>query len=400
LIGTVAAALAVAAVLAGCTGAAPRPATTPAATGSAAADCAGQIRVTQNLCRADSALASTLAAATTGAFRDDRLGALIVGVWKDGKPLLQGALGESLPGVPATVDMHHRAGNISAGVLTTVFLKLVDEKKLTLDAKLSTWYPQVPGAQQVTLEMLARSTSGYDHYPQTDAFQKAFYADPFRTWTIDQLLPFGAAQQPAFAPGTSWKFADINFILLQGAIEKATGESLNSLAQRYVYGPLRLTGTTPPDNAELPSPVLHAFTNERGVWEESTYWNPQWTKYAGGLGSTQSDLRTIVEAIGTGRLLSPSSHALQTATENVGLGPNTASRHYAMGVAVVNGWVIANPSLQGYRAVVAYLPKAKITVVLYVTLRQDADQDGRQATALFRTLGGVLAPGNAPVDLR
>jgi CubicO group peptidase (beta-lactamase class C family) len=400
VIGIVAAALTVAAVLAGCT-AGPTTGPTPATTGrAAAADCTGQVRVTQNLCRAGSELGKTLAAATTGAFHDDRLGAMIIGVWKNGKPLLQGALGDSLPGVPATVDMHHRAGNISAGVLTTVFLKLVDEKKLALDATLSTWYPQVPGAQQVTLEMLARSTSGYEHYPQTDGFQKAFYADPFRTWTIDQLLPFGAAEPPSFAPGTSWKFADINFILLQGAIEKATGETLDSLAQRYVYGPLHLTGTTPPDNAELPSPVLHAFTNERGVWEESTYWNPQWTKYAGGLGSTQTDLRTIVEAIGTGRLLSPSSHALQIGPENVGMGPNTASRHYAMGVAVVNDWVVANPSLQGYHAVVAYLPKEKITVVIYVTLSQDADQGGKQATALFRTLGGVLAPGSAPVDLR
>jgi D-alanyl-D-alanine carboxypeptidase len=384
-------------LLTGCT-VAPAPSPTPAAASPtpAASGCTTGSTSAGGLCVGPGRTARDAAALVRSTFADAKLGALIVGVWKDGEPVVEGALGQSQAGVAATVDMHHITGNITAAALTTILLELVDRGELRLDDPLSTWYPDVPDAGAVTLEMLARSSSGYAHYPSLDAFQKAFYADPFRTWTAAEILPYGTSEAPAAAPGTAWRFSDTNFILLAQVLEKATGRPMASLLDEYLLRPLGMHDTTPPVDGALKQPVLHSHTAERGVWEESTYWTPTWTQYAGGLGSDQADVRRLIEAIGTGELLSPASHRLQTTPDPGGVGVIDAHRAYTMGLVVVDGWLVANPNLNGYRAAVAYLPTEKITVVIYSTRTPATDPDSPTPTLLFQKLAALLAPDDVP----
>ncbi|MFN8025767.1 MAG: serine hydrolase domain-containing protein [Acidimicrobiia bacterium] len=350
------------------------------------------------LCVASTQTARDAAAVVQSTFTEQSLGAVVVGVWKNGKPLLVGALGESLTGVPATADMHHRAGNLTASMLTTVFLQLVDEGKLSLDDKLSKWYPDLPGADQVTLQMLARSTSGYEHYTILDSFAQAFYVNPFRAWTPDELIAYGVGSGPLFPPGTSWKFSDTNLILLQQVLAKTTGKSVTALVRERIWKPLGMKDTTGPENAALPEPVLHSYTDERTVWEEATFWNPTWTAWAGGAGTTQDDAHTWIEAVASGKLLSKAGHEAQLGPATAGLGSNTEARYYAMGIAVVNGWVFTNPALQGYRGAIGTLPDQKLTIVVYNTLSPKSDPEKRQATLLFQELSKAFAP-DQPMDL-
>ena len=350
------------------------------------------------LCVGPGDQASRVAGLVQTTFQSDALGAVILGVWRDGKPLLVGALGDSQTGVSATVAMHHRAGNISAAMLTTVFLQEVDAHKLALTDKLSKWYPNLPAANEITLQMLANGTSGYNHYPILDSFQKAFYANPFKRWNIDDVIAYGTAGGPLFTPGTNYKFSDTSLLILSQVLAKATGKSVAQLIKTGVLDRLGMKGTTPPTTPALPEPILHSFTNERGVWEEATFWDPSWTSYAGGMGSNQEDIRRFIEAVGTGKLLSKASHKAQLAPTTAGLGTNTAARYYAMGMAVVNGWLFTNPSLQGYRGAIGYLPSKKLTIVIYNTLTPRADPDVPQATQLFEALSAILSPSQ-PMQL-
>jgi D-alanyl-D-alanine carboxypeptidase len=350
------------------------------------------------LCVAGGDQAREAAEIVRSTFEAESLGAVVVGVWKEGEPVVVGALGETLTGVPATADMHHRAGNISAAMLTTVMLQQVEAGELALDDPLSTWFPELPAADQITVEMLANSTSGYEHYTILDSFQQAFYADPFRKWDTDEVIAFGVGDGPLFPPGTSWKFSDTNLLILGQVLEAATGRPVAELIQEGVLDPLGMDDTVPPLDAALPAPVLHSYTSERGVWEEATFWDPSWTEYAGGMGSNQEDLRVFVEAVASGELLSEESHDAQLAPTTVGLGTNTAERYYAMGVPVVNGWVFTNPALQGYRGALGHLESQDLTIVVYNTLTPAADPEKRQATLVFEALSALLAP-DQPVQL-
>src|ERR1700761_9267154 len=112
------------------------------------------------------------------------LKAVIVRVTVDGKEIVTQAVGDSLTGVPATTDMHFRNGAVAISYVSTLLLKLVDEKKLSLDDKLSKWLPEFPNANRVTLGQLAQMTAGYpDYVIGNQQFETGLYANPFQQWT-------------------------------------------------------------------------------------------------------------------------------------------------------------------------------------------------------------------------
>jgi CubicO group peptidase (beta-lactamase class C family) len=377
---------AVALVGAGCTG--PTGSTTPPSSAPSAEP---------GLFVADTDEARQAADVVQSVFESEHLGSVIIGVWRDGDPIVVGALGESMAGVPATVDMHHRTGNIGHSMTTTVLLQQVEKGTLALDDKLSEYLPDVPGADQVTLDELAHSTTGYPHFPSDPEFQPRFYADPFADFPVDDLVTYGTQNGTQFEPGTDWQFSDTNILLLGLALEKATGESMEQLVREGILDPLGMDDTTSYLSPDLDPPVLHSYTDERGPWEEGTFWNPSWIQWIGGWGSNQDDIRTFIEAIGTGSLVSPASHEAQLAPVNVGLGTNTDARYYAMGISIVNDWLLTAPGLQGLHASIGYLPSQKLTVVIYFTRTPEYDVANR-STLIFEPLSSIIAPENA-VDL-
>ncbi|WP_449373177.1 serine hydrolase domain-containing protein [Arthrobacter psychrolactophilus] len=138
---------------------------------------------------------SKLAAQVRGIIADEmsarHLRSVIVRVTIAGEPVVTEAYGESMPGVPATTEMHFRNGAVAISYMATALLQLVDEKQVSLTDKLSTWLPEVPNSDRVTLGQLAQMTSGYVDYVPDDEFQKQFYADPFRAWTQRSCTPSG-----------------------------------------------------------------------------------------------------------------------------------------------------------------------------------------------------------------
>jgi D-alanyl-D-alanine carboxypeptidase len=358
--------------------------------------CPSGTTLTDRLCVASGAQAEQAARAVQKSFQDNSLGASVVGVWQDGKPLLVGALGESVAGVPATTDVHHRLGNVATAMLSTVLLQQVEAGKLALTDKLSKWYPELPSADEVTVEMLARNTTGYAHFAATEGFQRDYPLDTFRFWTPEELIAYGVAGGPSFPPGTSFLFSDTNPLILSEVLAKATGRPVDQLLKEGILDRLGMKNTVPPTSSFLPEPVLHSYGNDRGPWEEQTFWNPSWIGYAGGLGANQDDVRKFMDALGSGELVSKASHEAQLAPVNVGLGghgfENTSTRYYGMGLVVANGWVFMNPNLQGLQAGVGHLPAKKLTIVVYDSPSPTSDPKIRPATVLAEELSSIFSP--------
>jgi CubicO group peptidase (beta-lactamase class C family) len=350
------------------------------------------------------------------------LRAVIVRVTVDGKQIVTQAVGDSMTGVPASTDMHFRNGAVAISYVSTLLLKLVDEKKLSLDDKLSKWLPDFPQAQRVTLGQLAQMTSGYPDYvignPQ---FDNASYANPFQQWTTQDILAQVSGRPLLYEPGTNWNYAHTNYVLLGLALEKATGQDMPTLLQNEVLGPLGLKATANSDTPEIPDPVLHTFTSERRAalkipagtpfYEESTYWNPSWTINHGAIQTTNIyDMEATAVGVGTGKLLSADSYkkmvstALRGKTHTQPGCPTCLDQNegytYGLGIIVSGDWLLQNPLFSGCAGVEAYLPAQKVAIAVAVTYASEAFDDqgnySNQADILFRKIGAVMAPSEAP----
>jgi CubicO group peptidase (beta-lactamase class C family) len=145
-------------------------------------------------------LGAEVAAAAKRAMEKYHLKAVLVRVTKSTEEVATLAMGESMTGVPATVDMHFRNGAVAISYLGTVLLQLVDEGTVSLDDTIDRWLPKVPASDKVTLRMLANCTSGY---VAVKSFVSALYKDPFRAWTTEEQLDFVAGKPLLYKPGTN-----------------------------------------------------------------------------------------------------------------------------------------------------------------------------------------------------
>ena len=168
-------------------------------------------------------------------------------------------------------------------------------------------------------------------------------------------------------------FSDTNFLILGQILQQASGKQYPQLVKAQVLDRAGLSNTSFPTTSAIPDPVLHSYTNERGNYEEATFWSPSDFPNSGSVVTTLDDLGKWTTALGTGKLLSKESFDLQTGDQNVGLGPLTADRHYGMGVVIVNGWTLTNPQFDGYTGVIAHLPAKKATVVVASTFGPKGD---------------------------
>jgi CubicO group peptidase (beta-lactamase class C family) len=307
-------------------------------------------------------------------------------------------LGISQVGVPVTPDMKWRPGSMAIPMLTTLVLQLQEQGKLSLDDTLSKWYPDYPNADKVTLRMLASVTSGYPDYIQENPpFQAAQLAEPYRQWTDDELLQYAFAQPIVCDPGACFHYAHTNFILLGRVVEQVTGKSVTELLQKKFLDPLGLSETKITKLPAIPAPALHAYTAERGVYEESTGWSPSW-----GLGnglimtSTAKDMTTLIKAVGSGKLLSKSAASQQVADLSKGLAGAPTQIGYGLGVAVAGGWVLQNPVFNGYAGIAAYQTSQQLSIVIDNTHGPNAPEGTSIATEILKALASYLAP-NDPI---
>jgi CubicO group peptidase (beta-lactamase class C family) len=109
-------------------------------------------------------------AAIRSAFGTHGIRAVIVQATVNGKTVIKHAYGESMTGVPATVDMHFRNGNVVAMYMSTLLLRLVEQGKVKLDDPVSKFVSGLPEGNRVTLRMLADMTAGYEDYVRQPEF--------------------------------------------------------------------------------------------------------------------------------------------------------------------------------------------------------------------------------------
>ena len=370
--------------------------------------CGGTSSGQEGTAAEDEPSAEVLAAAER-AMEEHDLKAVLVRVTQDGEEVATVALGESMTGVPATEDMHFRSGAVAISYLGTVLLQLVDEDVIELDDTIDAWLPELPAADRITLRMLANSTSGYVDYVYMDSFQDTLFKDPFREWTPDELTKMATDEPLLYEPGTNWSYSHVNFVILGEALTAITGEPVEELIRERIIEPLGMEGTESHQTAEIPEPVLHAYSSERDTYEESTFWNPSWTTAEGAVMiSDIHDLATSARAIGTGELVSADSHEEQIAPSVVGLGGPTdtcpesvcleqqPTFYYGIGTAVLGGWVLQNPSFFGYGAVQAYLPSEDLAIAASATLGEDAEVGLNGGQKVFEEIAAELAPDNPP----
>ncbi|MFI6051245.1 serine hydrolase domain-containing protein [Streptomyces violascens] len=272
----------------------------------------------------------------------------VIGVAEDGRGRWTGEAGvaDTRTGRERRAQDTFRVGSLTKTFVSTVLLQLEAEGRLSLDDSVDTWLPGLVrgngnDGRAITLRQLLNHTSGIYNYTADPDFQRlifgpGFFEHRYDTWTPERLVRTALAHRPDFAPGTSWKYSNTNYILAGMVIQKVTGRSYAQEAERRILRPLNLRSTSfPGTDARMPQPSGRAYSTLGGTPDrvyDVTELNPSAAGSAGEVVSDSLDLNRFYRALLGGKLLPPRQLAEMTTTVPSNEIPNAS---YGLGLMKV-----------------------------------------------------------------
>ncbi|MFF3953796.1 serine hydrolase domain-containing protein [Streptomyces sp. NPDC001890] len=213
-------------------------------------------------------------------------------------------------------DGQVRIGSNTKTFVAVVVLQLVAEGRIGLDASVDTYLPGLVRGEgidgrRITVRQLLQHTSGLPDYSN-------YLGDDVRYYAPRELLATALRHPADFAPGTSWKYSNTNYVLAGLIVQKVTGRPLAEEIDRRVIKRLGLRHTyfPAPGDATIREPHPHGYYRESAdaPLRDITEIDPSWGWAAGQMISTDSDLDRFFTALLAGRLLPPPQLARMRST--------------------------------------------------------------------------------------
>ncbi len=202
--------------------------------------------------------------------------------------------------VPARGDTVYRIASISKTFGATAILQLADKKKLKVDDLIGATVPSFPHA--VTLRQIMAHSSGIRHYkPGENGSMTRFD-------TLEEAIKIFKDDPLLFPPNTKNQYSSYAFNLLQGPIEKLSGQPLESYLTENIFKPAGLT-TTSLEYGEriVPHRARPYERTKSGQLMNSPYVDNSIKWLGGGLISSAEDLIRYNIALNQGKLVSADS---------------------------------------------------------------------------------------------
>ena len=172
------------------------------------------------------------------------------------------------------------------------------------------FFNTIPNGGSISIRHLLNHTSGIDDYLTSPGFILTLLTQGVtHTFTPADLVGFGVAGSPLFAPGSGWSYSNTNYTLAALVIEGAIGGPYESFVTDSILTPLGLSQTYFPTTNALPGNYMGSYTDvdNNGAKEDYSVISPSGTYGAGHLASKLPDILIWLESLETGQVLSPAS---------------------------------------------------------------------------------------------
>ena len=185
-------------------------------------------------------------------------------------------------------------------------LRLVEAGLLRLDVPVVGWLPDVTLPGTVTLTHLLRHTSGLRDYGPLPEYHQAVRRHANRPWTRTTFLDAVLAKGMLFAPGDSWAYSNIGYMLVVDILERVTGQTFAQVLAQLVTKPLALQRTSVLENIADLMTCVPGFGSE--VTEDGSLvdirgrYHPGWCAPRV-VASTPAEITRAFDALFSGQLL-------------------------------------------------------------------------------------------------
>lgn len=253
-----------------------------------------------------------------------------VAVVEDGRIVFSKAYGDAQlsPAVRATTKTRYEIASVSKEFTAAAALLLVEDGRLSLDDHVSKWFPDLSGADQITVRQLLSHTAGVsDFWPQD------YVMLPVTKPTTPVAVMNEWAKKPLdFKPGEDWQYSNTGYIVAGQIIEKVSGQPLFAFVNDRILKPVGITDGVDISAGNLKRPDAMGY--ERRALAPNRPTPPDgkgWFYGSAYLGLTAEDVARWDISILKKSLMKPQSYVTQATTIKLNNGHDTG---YAMGLFV------------------------------------------------------------------
>lgn len=199
-------------------------------------------------------------------------------------------------------DTKYQIGSITKMFTAAIIFQLIDEKKISLETKLSKYFPEIGNSNIISIKSLLGHKSGLF------AFVNDIENDSFLTVKREKkyLLKSIIAGKPHFKPNTNFSYSNSGYLLLSYIIEKITNQKYNEAVQERICNKINLLNTYSciSINTKINIAIPYSFDEKWNKIKDCYFPNVQGV---GDIVSTASDLIIFNEALLGGKLISKQS---------------------------------------------------------------------------------------------
>jgi D-aminopeptidase len=301
--------------------------------------------------------------------------------------------------VPIRPETRFHIVSITKTYTAAAILILAARGALSLDDDIRRHLPEVPrptgGAPPVTIRHLLSMTSGLRDVLEIERLRGIWRPSPSRAADLlDLAFRQAAVSLPA---GAAYIYANVNFVLLEEIIRRATAMEADAFRRRVLYEPLGLGATVarPHDGLVLPDLAEPYVPKPSGGWLRAT----DLLGIAGdGLTTSLDDLVRWLLALRDGAIAGvPITEAMAQPTRLRDGRPI----HYGLGLAIrrYRGLQVLchSGSQPGYKAHIAYMPERDLAIAV-LSNREDTRASVLAAAIMERAIGAAF-PSPHPMSI-
>ncbi|UMQ43654.1 beta-lactamase family protein [Chryseobacterium sp. Y16C] len=262
----------------------------------------------------------------------------------------------------ANVNTQYRIGSISKTFTAVLIMKAVEEKKISLNQKLSDFYPEIPNADKITIENLLQHRTGI-HNLTNEAEYWQYNTKP---QTETSLVNIIKKYKSDFEPGAKHEYSNSNYILLGFILEKVYKKSYAELIKAKITKPLKLTLTEVGGKIDTSKDQAKSYQFTNGKYEVSNETDMSIPIGAGNIISTPRDLLSFILGLEQGKLIKKESlEKMKNFVDNYGYGLVKVPFGKYSGFGHTGG-------IDNFRSALFYFPDVK-TAVSFTTNQADMD---------------------------
>jgi len=215
---------------------------------------------------------------------------------ENGKVIYEKAFGLANADFKIPNQLNTRIGIASVTKLMTVIIltRLIEEKKIAPEDKLSKYIPDFPNGEKITVQMLRSHRSGILHRVMPPEQETVPY-------TSAEFVERVKQSKLAFEPGAQRLYSSGGYAVLARAMEIASGKSYAQLLQQYVFDPAGMKDSLDFDSYAIMDRRAQDYLADAGGTINASLKDYSFLVGAGSVFSTAPDVHKFSEAIISGK---------------------------------------------------------------------------------------------------